>query len=149
MHITLKYTSLFFSLIIFGSFGFKAPEDGNNTIRIRFTNIEEASGYIGLGLYDKPETFPKPGKHKLVKRAPVKATGTVVVELTNIEDGTYAIAASHDIDGDNTFDMLLGIPQEPFGFSNNVRHAFSAPTFDECKFEVHGGAVKNISIRLD
>ena len=32
---------------------------------------------------------------------------------------------------------LLGIPTEIYGFSNNARHIFSAPSFQEAKFKLN------------
>ncbi|MDD4150859.1 MAG: DUF2141 domain-containing protein, partial [Bacteroidales bacterium] len=36
---------------------------------------------------------------------------------------------------------LLGIPKEPFAFSNNVEPKLSKPTFEECKFSFEGNLV--------
>jgi uncharacterized protein (DUF2141 family) len=140
--------NIFIILIGISLSNFKYAE--RNVLRVTITNLKEAKGYAGIGLYDKAENFPIAGKTVMVKRVEVKAVGSVVIELSNIADGTYAIAATHDLNGNNKFDMnFMGIPKEPYGFSNNIRHSFSAPTFEECKFTVSGGIVKNLSIKVD
>jgi uncharacterized protein (DUF2141 family) len=42
---------------------------------------------------------------------------------------------------------LFGVPQEPYGFSNNVRPKFRAPNFEEAKIQVK--EQKYISIKLE
>jgi uncharacterized protein (DUF2141 family) len=43
---------------------------------------------------------------------------------------------------------MLGVPTEPFAFSNNIRPKFSAPDFNECKFKVSGpGQVVSIALK--
>lgn len=36
----------------------------------------------------------------------------------------------------------LGIPQEGYGFSNDVHPTFSAPSFGACKFHFDSGALE-------
>ena len=51
---------------------------------------------------------------------------------------TYAIAVFHDLNSNGKLDKnALGLPQEPYGFSNNARNTFSAPSFSQASF-VHG-----------
>jgi len=40
---------------------------------------------------------------------------------------------------------FLGIPKEGYGFSNNVKAIFSAPLFDEAKFELN----ETIDIKIE
>lgn len=48
--------------------------------------------------------------------------------------GTYAVAIYQDFNGNQILDKnMLGVPQEPYAFSNGVRPKFRAPTFDEAK----------------
>ena len=129
-------------------FNFKYP--AANTLKVTLSNLKQANGYAGIGLYSTAASFPIAGKAVMVKRIEVKAPGSVEIELSNVPDGTYAIAATHDLNGNDKFDLnFMGIPKEPYGFSNNIRHSFSAPTFEECKFSVRGGVVNILSIKLD
>ena len=43
---------------------------------------------------------------------------------------------------------FLGIPKEPYGFSNNVIGNMSAPTFDQAKFLISGPTTQNIKLRI-
>ena len=61
---------------------------------------------------------------------------SVPVELT---PGEWAVALTQDTNNNDKLDKnFLGIPTEPYAFSNNVRPRFAAPKFAECKFVVSG-----------
>ena len=49
-----------------------------------------------------------------------------------LKAGRYAVAMYHDVDGDESLDTnMLGIPREPYGFSNNAVGRFGPPSFDD------------------
>jgi len=53
--------------------------------------------------------------------------------------GEWAVALSQDLNNNDKLDKnFLGIPTEPFAFSNNLKPRLSAPSFQECKFTVAG-----------
>jgi len=55
----------------------------------------------------------------------------------NIPAGSYAVAIFHDENSDGVCNTnFLGIPEEGYGFSNNIKPLLSAPTFDEAKVSV-------------
>ena len=70
---------------------------------------------------------------------------TQVIETIIIDDllkGEYAFLLYHDNNADVEMNrILLGIPKEPFAFSNNVEPKLSKPTFEECKFSFEGNLV--------
>ena len=60
---------------------------------------------------------------------------TIILELEDIDPGQYAISIFHDKNKNGLLDKNpLGIPIEIYGFSNNARRRFSAPSFQECAF---------------
>ncbi|MEC9459160.1 MAG: DUF2141 domain-containing protein [Pseudomonadota bacterium] len=51
----------------------------------------------------------------------------------NIPFGNYALAGIHDLDNNGMLSgNFLGIPKEPFGFSNNARGNFGPPKWEDC-----------------
>ena len=59
-----------------------------------------------------------------------------------LRDRDYAIVILHDENNDNIFQKgPLGIPKEGYGFSNNAKARFSAPSWDDCRFHVTSGAL--------
>jgi uncharacterized protein (DUF2141 family) len=71
----------------------------------------------------------------------VPAGEKVVVDFEGLEPGEYAIKAFHDLNSNGEMDFnMLGIPREPYGFSNDARATFSPPAFKDAKFIVAPGA---------
>lgn len=63
--------------------------------------------------------------------------GTTTLDIPGIEPGTYAMAIFLDVDADEDFDTnFLGIPKEPFGFSNDAISPLGRPDFADAAFEV-------------
>jgi len=107
-----------------------------DSITVTLTNIKILKGVIRIALYNKKENFPKEGKE--YKTAVVPANSYKIrYKFLDIPDGWYAIALYHDINNDGKCNKnLIGIPIEPFGFSNNIKVKFSAPKFNKCSFYV-------------
>jgi uncharacterized protein (DUF2141 family) len=125
---TVLFT-LFVGLLL--SFQAKAQ----NSVTVKVTNIQSKKGTIYIGFYSENQDFPNhSAKHLKKSVKPTKGS----VELTiDLPKGTYAIAVLHDTNGNDKLDEnFFGIPKEPYGFSKNVHHSFSASTFDECKFKL-------------
>jgi uncharacterized protein (DUF2141 family) len=78
----------------------------------------------------------------------VAAAGSSVhAAFADLAPGRYAIAAFQDEDGTGVLRRgKLGIPLEPFGFSNGAGLA-RKPKFDAAAFEVSEG-VHSVSVRL-
>jgi len=75
--------------------------------------------------------------------------GVTEVRIENLKAGSYGIAIFHDLNGNETLDRnLMGAPIEPFGFSNNPQIRFSAPSYDDFRFEFAGESAE-IDIMLN
>lgn len=72
---------------------------------------------------------------------------TEKVIFKNVTDGEYAVTIFHDKNNDDELNTnFVGIPKEPFGFSNNPGAMFGPPSYEKCLFQVKGD--KSISIKL-
>ena len=61
---------------------------------------------------------------------------TLTAQITDLEYGRYAIALFQDMDNDGKIEKnFIGIPKDPYAFSNNARPTFKAPSFDDCCFD--------------
>ena len=118
-----------------------------NKITVEVKNILSEEGVIYVGFYKPDEDFPNhDAKH--IKRRVKPSKGKVELAVSDLPPGTYAVAVLHDInDNDKLEKNFLGFPTEPYGFSKNIHHTFSAPTFDECKFTLADKPV-TLSIEL-
>ena len=75
--------------------------------------------------------------------------GSVKASFANLAEGEYAVSVIHDLNRNGKLDSnLIGIPVEPFGFSNDAKGTFGPPAFDQAKFKL-GVAHKTITVRLN
>ena len=110
------------------------PNEPQTSFTLTIDNIENAQQPIYVGFYTEEDRFPKQGKHQF--RKVIYPTGGSVSKTWNdIPEGEYAIAIYQDVNENDQLETnLLGLPQEPYGFSTNFRAGvFSIPTFGKCK----------------
>lgn len=117
-----------------------------NTIKVEIENIKNNRGTIALAIYDNAKDFTK----KEMKAKKVKAKkGKTFAYFNNIPKGNYAIAIFHDENNNDKMDFnLMGIPKEPYGFSNNAKGFMSAPKFEKASFSLGNNETKLIKIKL-
>jgi uncharacterized protein (DUF2141 family) len=143
-------------LIIFSLFIFSliqtstlcaAPEDIEAQVLLR--NIKSNKGVFVISFYDDDKSFPKPGKELLTKKIAVNDTLPHLVKIIVPKEGWYAIAMFQDENETGKIKQdKVGIPEEAYGFSNNVHPRVEAPGFSSCKFYVSKTNNKPIEIRL-
>jgi uncharacterized protein (DUF2141 family) len=119
---------------------------GNVTLTVTYTGIATQEGAIMVALFDSEAAF-NGGAPLRVAMVPATATD-VSTAFEGLAPGRYAIKSFHDVDGDNRMSMNpMGIPIEPFAFSNNARGNMGAPTWADSVFEVSGTATHSISFQ--
>lgn len=65
------------------------------------------------------------------------ATPRTRATLHDLQPGRYLIRVHHDLDGDGRMATnLIGLPQEPWGVSNDARGRFGPPAVDDMVVEV-------------
>ena len=118
-------------------------------INLKIKNIKTDKGMIYLAFYKVPSTFLKKGAESFSLPLTPGAKEVQSTEICDLEPGIYAMAVMQDLDssGDMKFN-ILGMPREPYGFSNEVHPYFRAPHFKECSFYVEPGEVKTVSVNL-
>ena len=117
------------------------------TLSVEITNVKKAQGKLMIAIYKPDEKFGE-GKPAISDIVEVKSAGTKIVSF-DLEPGNYALALFHDLNGNGELDKnFVGIPKEPYGFSKDFRPKFSAPSFDDCAFEVTGTGSQQISVKL-
>lgn len=119
------------------SFTVWPPQPEFNVLHLEVENIRSAEGAVYVALYDREEAFVKSLKPYLVKVYKVPEDLQLQVQMDSIPYGRYAMAIYHDENNNGDLDKnLLGIPKEPYGFSNNPRAKWSAPTYEETAFQI-------------
>lgn len=104
-------------------------------LKVELSNVNSTDGLLMVAVYDRSENFLKTEKVCAQKIIPVKNAGSLKVSLGHLPPGQYALTCFHDLNGNGMLDTnMFGIPLEPYGFSNNARPKFRAPTWDESVF---------------
>ena len=130
---------------------------------VPISNSEEANLKINILNLDKPgvlyfsvcqdkksfERIVKESEEKNCIRASEEMNPQNAQTTVKLPFGEHAITLFVDFNGNKKIDKnFLGIPKEPYGFSNNVIGNMSAPTFDQAKFEILGPTLQNIKLRI-
>ncbi|WP_300544150.1 DUF2141 domain-containing protein [Maricaulis sp.] len=115
-----------------------AMADGTASITVTVDGIEIGSGHLVVGLYDSAEGWD--GETAIDGRR-VAVTGDVAeIEFGPLPAGRYGIKMYHDVDDDGQLDTnLMGIPSEPFAFSNNAMGRFGPAAWPDASFAVDAG----------
>lgn len=109
--------------------------------------IDKIKGKIMVAVYSDSENFPKTGKsYKNYSFSVSSKTMTLTLDGLN-EGKPYAIAVYHDENDNEKLDEnMFGMPTEKYGFSNNAREMFSAPSFESAKVVVKDNKKTSIEI---
>ena len=119
------------------------------TVRAEMANLRNARGDVGCLLFNAPDGYPDahPKAHREMHAA--IDGGRAVCDFTDLAPGTYAVIVFHDENLNGKLDKnFLGMPQEGYGASNNVRPKLSAPAFKDASFSVSPGATSTLTIQM-
>ena len=122
------------------------PAAETGTLTVNVVNVSPKGGEICLALFTAGnyEDDDHPTLDRNVAANPAGAT----IVIQGIKPGEYAIKMMQDINRDGEFNRSwLGLPLEPYGFSNNVVVGLGEPSFEKTKFTVAAGA-NSITIKL-
>ena len=132
--------TLFF---LFTAYGRSSAQSDNITLEI--LNIKDITGEMVVSVYNNDRNWLIEGKEYWKKRFEVTSSA-MEVKIENLPSSDYAIALFQDVNSDTEFNTnKLGIPAEPYGFSNNVRPVFKAPPFGKA---ILSNTVDRVSINL-
>ena len=143
----LMTVAIMFAAVAPAGFYAQAAENQDGAITIRADGLRNSKGDVVCTLCSSAEGYPGDCKHKVTVKASIVGDHADCV-FPHKAPGYYGATIFHDEDGDGKFKRsALGIPKEGFGFSNNYRPKFRAPTWDEGKFHFAGGD-KTITINM-
>jgi uncharacterized protein (DUF2141 family) len=117
---------------------FTAPANGKPlcTLEIHVTGFRNQKGNAGAAIFASPNGWPEDNSRSLLG-GPFPIQGNQATGIFHLPAGRYAIAAIHDENSNAKLDKnIFGIPKEGFGFANNPKVRFRAPSFDAASTEV-------------
>lgn len=118
------------------------------TLLVQIDGVKPGRGDVLLSAFASAEGWPDQAA-AVVWSARIPATASTVSAQTLLPPGRYAISCFQDHDGNNTLSTnWLGIPNEPYGFSNNARRLTGPPYFENAAFDLPAtGSTQRFSIR--
>ena len=133
--------SLVYIILSSVSVGFAPPtlaqSAGQGTVIVKVTGLRSEKGQVKIAVFNSPEKWL--GEKPVYSSTIDVDSQSVTWKLNDVPYGDYGIAVLHDENKNGKMDKnFLGIPQEPYGFSNNVRVTFGPPTWEKSKFVVKG-----------
>jgi len=112
---------------------------------IEFEITETNSGEIRFAIYDSKENHME--KEFRTATSSVE-NNTAKINLENMPKGTYSFSYYHDVNNNNELDKnMMGIPKEPYGFSNGEKGRFGPPSFEESKIVITKDTTLQIKIK--
>jgi uncharacterized protein (DUF2141 family) len=103
-------------------------------LTIEIKGLASANGKVLISLYDKADGWMRLG---LKTGGVVAQKDGVTYEFKDLPMGEYALSIHHDENGNGKFDTNpVGMPIEPYGFSNDAMGNFGPPTFEQAKFKL-------------
>jgi len=111
------------------------PDNDHKPLHLTIENLGSTTAPVLIGLYGADNEFLN-DKDTLRKYKFVPDGDVLKASITDLQYGTYAMALFQDMDNDGKIERnFIGIPKDPYGFSNNARPAFKAPSFEDCCFD--------------
>lgn len=121
-----------------------------DTLTIVIEDIRDASGTIqvqvieGQAQFDGTEWISEGPIARFIEPA-VENSLTLIAE--DLPPGEYAIRIMHDVNGNDELDAnFVGMPTEPYAFSNNARGMFGPATWEDARFVLEGEVTQVISL---
>ena len=111
--------------------------------------LKEDKGQLRVGVYADAASWLGPAP-RFSRVLPVKreADGTMRVELPPDLPARVAVAVVHDLDSSGDLNRnAVGMPNEPYGFSNNHRPRFGPPSFQASLVDPRAGGGPRVEVR--
>lgn len=88
----------------------------SHEVKLKITNVKQNTGKVVISLNSSEEAFKK---HIPDQTLILETNSTEVETIIDVPSGEYAFCIFQDINNDGEINSnLIGIPKEPFGFSN-------------------------------
>jgi len=114
-----------------------SPEASGDLV-LQIENISCTDGALMIAIFARPTDFLKKGREYWRRRIEAFTNGRHRLEIADLPHGQYAIAVYHDLNGNGKLDKnLIGIPSEPYAFSNNPRAKWKRPDFLDSRVQFY------------
>lgn len=115
-------------------------------LTVEVAGLQDANGKLLVAVFDSADTFLK----QPVRTAAADAqSGAVRLVIAGLPAGDYALSIFKDANGNGKLDRnRLGMPIEPYGFSNDAAGSYGPPSYQASLVHVPpAGAATTIHLR--
>ncbi|MFN3640630.1 MAG: DUF2141 domain-containing protein [Flavobacterium sp.] len=107
------------------------------SLEVKIVGFKPSKGILRVCLFNSENTFFNNAMACEVKETSSNEQSITLRFSKKIPAGKYAIAVYQDINKNGILDRnWLGIPSEPYGFSNNPSTIFGPPSFHKAAFKM-------------
>ena len=116
-----------------------------DTLTIVITNVQSSTGTVMVQVLASEEQFKGEGQVAAFAEAAVE--GEMRFQTANLPKGEYAFRVMHDENDNGRLDSnFVGMPKEPWAFSNNAMGNFGPPGWDDVRFTLDNNAAITIDL---
>lgn len=117
-------------------------------MEVEVSGLTQSEGRVMVGVFTDAGTWLKKAVTGGAAEANQQKDGRVLIKLQDLPEGSLALSVFHDVNGNGKLDSnAMGIPKEPYGFSNNAAGTFGPPKFEKAQFEAKPGA--RVTVQLN
>ena len=115
-------------------------------LTLRVDNVKNLNGNLLVAVYDQALHYSSDNQWVVARK--IKVTeGPILIPLGDVPVGHYAVKLFQDENDNGMIDKNpMGIPVEPYGFSNNGG-SYGQPSFDDAKVLVDKATEIEIQLR--
>lgn len=115
-------------------------------LQVEVQGMSEMKGDLMVAVFNQKGQWLKQAS---VNRKLGVTQAVLSVQFDNLPEGEYAVSVFHDLNSNGKLDSnAVGMPTEPYGFSNNAAGNFGPPSFDAAKIKLDQSKTA-ISIRVN
>ena len=140
-------TTLISALLYVTAFSPAAAPPAEHTVQLAVTS-SVTGGNVHVAVYPSAEAFAKE-RGAVASAVKPLANGETEVDIELPAAGRYVFAAFQDLNGNGKLDRnFLGVPTEPYGFTERPSTKWRTPAFTEVATTVGGrGAALKLNLR--
>ena len=140
----MKTISYLLILILFAMQSY-AQSENKVDLTLEFEATEYNSGSILFALYNSEDSHME-NNYRTASSRFKDSKARIVIE--NLPEGFYSFSYYHDVNSNGELDKnMVGIPKEPYGFSNGQKGNFGPPNFQESKIEIKSDTIIQLKIK--
>ncbi|MDP6376067.1 MAG: DUF2141 domain-containing protein [Pseudomonadales bacterium] len=119
-----------------------------DTLTVNIARVPSDDGKIMVAVLGSEQQFTDDSAPPVAATILAAKSGTVTYVVHDLTPGEYGVRVMHDQNENQKMDSnFVGMPKEPWGFSNNALGSFGPPSWQDVKFSVSGDT--DITINLN